>query len=337
MKQLFYLFITSVVLFSCSDEPTKKFTDGTEYKIISDGKGAQVVNGNVIAVEILKKHKDSLLYDSRDIMPNFGLYDTAQFPPLFKEIFKNIRVGDSLYTRNLVDSIYKQGTMPAYAKKGDYEITTYKIVNVYTSKEQADSAYNRWLPIAKQRSAKKMSDQILKDLKANASQVQADEKIINELLTSKKWVAVKGSWGTYVIITTPGTGEMVTDTSIAVVNYTGRTLLDSVFDSNTDPKFGHVQPINVELAQVGAVIPGWTDGLKLLRKGSKAKFLIPSSLGYGKTGNGEKIKPNEILLFDIEVLDVLTPAQYQVIQMEQQRKMMEMQQQMQQQQQNPNK
>lgn len=333
MKQLFYLVITSLVLFSCSDEPMKKFKDGTEYKVISDGKGKKVENGNFIEVEILKTYKDSVIYDSREIMPQFGMYDTAQFPPLFKEIFKNIRVGDSIYTRNLVDSIYKAGGMPAYAKKGEYETTTYKFVNVYTTKEQTDSAYNKWLPIAKARAAKKMNEQIQKDLKTNSQQLQADDKILTDYIAAKKLVAVKAPWGTYVVITKAGTGENVSDSSVAVVNYTGRTLTDTVFDSNTDPKFGHVQPINVELSQIGSVIPGWTDGLRLLKKGSKAKFLIPSSLGYGKTGSGDKIKPNEILIFDVEVVDVLTPTQYQVQQMEQQRKMMEMQQQLQQQQQ----
>lgn len=88
MKQLFYLVITSMIFLSSCTESTKKFKDGTEYKIISDGKGQKIVNGNFIEVEILKKYKDSVLYDSREMMPQFGLYDTAQFPPLFKEIFK---------------------------------------------------------------------------------------------------------------------------------------------------------------------------------------------------------------------------------------------------------
>ncbi len=71
-----------------------------------------------------------------------------------------------------------------------------------------------------------------------------------------------------------------------------------------------------------------------MKKGSKGKFFIPSSLAYGKTGSGEKIKANEILVFDIEVLDVISAAQYQAQQMQQQQQMMEMQQQQQQQQQN---
>jgi FKBP-type peptidyl-prolyl cis-trans isomerase len=332
MKQLFYLVITSMIFLSSCTESTKKFKDGTEYKIISDGKGQKIVNGNFIEVEILKKYKDSVLYDSREMMPQFGLYDTAQFPPLFKEIFKKIRVGDSVFTKNLVDSIYKTGNMPPFAKKGEYETTTYKFVNVFTTKEQTDSAYNKWLPIAKVRSAKKMTEQIQKDLKTNEPQLKADDKILSDYIAAHKLTAVKAPWGTFVALTNPGTGENLNDSSIAVVNYTGKTLVDSVFDSNTDPKFGHKQPINVDLAQIGSVILGWTDGLKQMKKGSKGMLLIPSSLAYGKNGQGDKIKSNENLIFDVEVIDVLTPAQYQAQQMEQQKKMMETQQKMQQQQ-----
>ncbi|HEV8080632.1 MAG TPA: hypothetical protein VGP43_07970, partial [Chitinophagaceae bacterium] len=72
MKQLFYLFITGLIFLCSCTESTKKFSDGTEYKIISDGKGQKIVSGNFVEVEILKKYKDSVLYDSREIMPQFG-------------------------------------------------------------------------------------------------------------------------------------------------------------------------------------------------------------------------------------------------------------------------
>jgi hypothetical protein len=61
----------------------------------------------------------------------------------------------------------------------------------------------------------------------------------------------------------------------------------------------------------GGVIAGWYDGLKLLSKGAKAKFFIPSPLAYGKMQMGKDIKENSILVFDIEILDVLTREQSQ--------------------------
>jgi FKBP-type peptidyl-prolyl cis-trans isomerase len=59
-------------------------------------------------------------------------------------------------------------------------------------------------------------------------------------------------------------------------------------------------PVSVGLGQV---IPGWDEGLMLLKKGSKAKLIIPSPLGYGESGAGAMIPPNSILVFDVEVTD----------------------------------
>ncbi len=333
MKHLFYVMITGLLIFSSCTQETKKFTDGTEYKIISDGKGKQILNGNFIEVEITEKYNDSVLFDSREIMPQFGAYDTAQFPPLFKVIFKNIKVGDSIYTRNLVDSVYKAGNMPPFEKKGGYESTTYKFTNAYLTKEETDAAYQKWLPIAKVRSAKKMKEQIQAEIKKDAPQLQTDDKILSDYMAAHKLTGTKAPWGTYVVVTTPGSGENLNDSSVAVVKYTGKTLVDTVFDSNVDAKFGHTDPLNVDLSQVGTIILGWTDGLKQMKKGSKGMLLIPSSLAYGKTGSGDKIKANENLVFNVEIVDVITPAQYQAKQMEQQQKQMQMQQQMQQMQQ----
>ena len=339
MKQFFYLVIIGSLFFtSCKREDAmRKFSDGTQYKIISDGRGQQAQNGNFIEVQIRKMYKDSVLFDSREMMPQFGAYDTAQFPPLFKAIFKTIHKGDSIYTRNVVDSIYKSA-MPPYAKKGEFEVTTYKFVNVFTTKEQTDSAYNKWLPIAKEKANKKIMEQLKKDQQANAPQLATDDKILSDYITAHKLTAKKAPWGTYVVTTKDGV-EPLTDSSIVLVNYTGKTLDGKVFDSNTDPALGHKQPIPVDMGQIGGVILGWTDGLKQMKKGSKGTFLIPSSLAYGQKGSGEKIKPNDNLIFDVEILDVLSPTQYQQMQMIQQQmqQMQQQQQQMQQKQQVPKK
>lgn len=333
MKQFFYAGFICLIFFSSCKESFKKYTDGTEYKIISNEKGKRILDGNYIEVEVLKKYKDSVIYNSRDLMPQFGVYDMKQFPPLYQVVFKNARVGDSIVTRILTDSLMKRGEIAPFEKKGEYEYTTYKITNAFTTKEQTDSAYNKWIPIAKARASAKIMTQIKSELQKNQAQLKTDDKILSDYIAAHKLSAVKAPWGTYVVITTPGTGDNLTDTSIAVVNYTGKTLDGTVFDSNTDPKFGHPEPISIDLSQLGSVILGWTEGLKMMKKGSKGMFLIPSTLAYGTKGSGDRIKPNENLLFDIEVVNVISQAQYQMEQMERQRKQMQMQQQMQQMQQ----
>jgi peptidyl-prolyl cis-trans isomerase A (cyclophilin A) len=55
---------------------------------------------------------------------------------------------------------------------------------------------------------------------------------------------------------------------------------------------------------MGNVIEGWDEGIALLQVGDKARFVIPSHLGYGSRGAGGVIPPNATLIFDVELMDV---------------------------------
>ena len=309
MKRISAVVLCIVLLSSCSDS-FKKFKDGTEYKVISDNKGKKIEIGNVLEIQVIKKYQDSVLYDSRDVIPQFAEYQPSQMQPVFIEMFKDARVGDSMVMRIMTDSLYKTRPMPPFEKKGGYEVTTFKIINAFKTKEEADQEYKKLVPMAKLNSSRKMNEQIKKELETNKAQMQADDKILGDYISAHNLSAVKAPWGTYVVITNPGTGVKLSDTSIVKVNYTGKTLDGRVFDSNTDSAFGHKQTLPVDMGQVGTVIYGWTDGLKMMSKGSKGMFLIPSTLGYGKNGSGDKIKPNENLIFDVEVVDVMTNQEF---------------------------
>ena len=197
----------------------------------------------------------------------------------------------------------KNGNTPPFIKKGAFIVAHYKIVNVYETKELADVAYQKQMVLAKTRDSIKAIEQI-----------KVDDKIIAEFLDKNKIKTVKAPQGTYVEIITPGAGDVVDTSKILKVNYSGRVIgADKAFDSNTDSAFGHVELLTVNMGAIpgtpGSVIKGWTDGLSLLKKGGKAKFYIPSALAYGSRGAGGQIQPNANLLFDIEVVDVMSAAQ----------------------------
>jgi FKBP-type peptidyl-prolyl cis-trans isomerase len=84
------------------------------------------------------------------------------------------------------------------------------------------------------------------------------------------------------------------------VHYTGRLLDGTKFDSSHD----RGQPAEFGLNEV---IAGWTEGLQLMKKGGKARLVIPSNLAYGPQGR-QGIPPFAPLAFEIELLDIL-PAQ----------------------------
>lgn len=83
------------------------------------------------------------------------------------------------------------------------------------------------------------------------------------------------------------------------VHYEGALLNGQVFDSSYKRK----EPIDFQLG-IGQVIPGWDEGISLLKVGDKARFLIPSDLAYGSAGAGGVIPPNAPLLFDVELVGV---------------------------------
>lgn len=326
MRKVFFATTLAVLALSACKESFKKGEKGLEYKIIKSGSGDKVKMGDFMQLEVAQFYndgkKDSLLSDSRTNPqgPMIQALDTLAIPSEFATILTQMRSGDSAVVRILTDSMFKnmpQG-MPPMFKKGHYMLTTIKMTGIHKSVSAADSARVKAMEQTQQR------------LKAEeAAQLKKDDKIITDYLKKNNITATKGTLGTYVQVIQPGTGANI-DTSVVVkVNYTGKTMEGKTFDSNTDPAFNHLKPLLVNLTNDPSlgmtVVPGWNDGLKLLNKGAKAKFYIPSSLAYGPQGNGREIGPNSVLIFDIEVLDVLNKTQAAAAAASERKEMEEMQ------------
>ena len=306
MKHFIYLLAVTSLLFASCNKPFKKVEGGLQYKIISDGKGQLLENGNFFEIQFDQVYqgagKDTILFDSRTISNQIVSMDSVGIPPVYYKIFKESRKGDSIIVKQLTDSLMKSGNTPEFMKKGAYIIAHYKIVNVFKTKEGADSAYKIQMELAK-----------VKDSVNAIEQLKKDDKTIADHLAKNNIKAVKAPLGTYVEILSPGAGPLV-DTSVSVqVLYTGKTLQGKQFDSNIDTTGRPSMPLLVTLVNDPSrginVIRGWNDGLTLLNKGAKARLYIPSSLGYGAQAQGPDIKANEILVFDITVVDLLNKEQ----------------------------
>ena len=96
-----------------------------------------------------------------------------------------------------------------------------------------------------------------------------------------------------------GSGKKAENGKTVSVHYEGSLENGKVFDSSYPRK----KPIEFRLGQ-GQVIEGWDEGIALLQVGDKARFVIPSHLGYGARGAGGAIPPNATLIFDVELMDV---------------------------------
>lgn len=106
--------------------------------------------------------------------------------------------------------------------------------------------------------------------------------------------------GLKITVLKEGTGESAKEGNSVSVNYTGKLLDGTVFDSNVDPKFGHVEPFTFTLGQ-HLVIAGWEEGVLGMKVGEKRALIIPASIAYGANGAGNIIPPNATLSFDVEV------------------------------------
>jgi FKBP-type peptidyl-prolyl cis-trans isomerase FkpA/FKBP-type peptidyl-prolyl cis-trans isomerase FklB len=103
-----------------------------------------------------------------------------------------------------------------------------------------------------------------------------------------------------VIVTTvkEGTGPNPTSADTVKVHYHGTLVNGKVFDSSVERK----EPATFPL---GGVIPCWTEGVQQIKVGGKAKLVCPSELAYGDRGAPPDIAPNSVLIFEVELLEIV--------------------------------
>jgi FKBP-type peptidyl-prolyl cis-trans isomerase FkpA len=104
--------------------------------------------------------------------------------------------------------------------------------------------------------------------------------------------------GLQYVVMQEGDGEKPVETDTVRVHYEGRLVDGTVFDSSRERD----EPLEFPL---DAVIPGWTEGLMLMNVGSRYQLFVPSGLGYGEWGAGDIIPANAVLIFDVELLEIV--------------------------------
>ncbi|ELY4662961.1 FKBP-type peptidyl-prolyl cis-trans isomerase [Cronobacter muytjensii] len=129
----------------------------------------------------------------------------------------------------------------------------------------------------------------------DATENEAKGKAYREKFAKEKGVKTS-STGLLYKVEKEGTGAAPKESDTVVVNYKG-TLIDG---QEFDNSYKRGEPLSFRL---DGVIPGWTEGLKNIKKGGKIKLVIPPELAYGKNGV-PGIPANSTLVFDVELLDI---------------------------------
>jgi FKBP-type peptidyl-prolyl cis-trans isomerase len=129
--------------------------------------------------------------------------------------------------------------------------------------------------------------------------IQAEKDAAEKALKEHTEGMTRTDSGLFYKLTEEGNGKKARKGQMVSVHYTGMLLDGTVFDSSYSRK----EPIDFPVG-VGRVIAGWDEGIQLLKVGDKARFVIPSHLGYGAQGAGGVIPPNATLIFDVELVNV---------------------------------
>lgn len=145
--------------------------------------------------------------------------------------------------------------------------------------------------------AQKLINDYLQELqsKAEAAAHAEGESFLAE--NGKKENVLTTPSGLQYVIEKEGSGAQPTAEDEVTVHYTGKLLDGKVFDSSVNRGEPATFPLN-------RVIPGWTEGVQLMKEGAKYTFFIPSDLAYGAQGVPGAIPPHSTLIFEVELIKV---------------------------------
>ena len=186
---------------------------------------------------------------------------------------------------------YSKKKMPDYIKPGDKIQYNIRLVSI----------------IPKEQLQKEREAAMMKALQDPQPVQNADDDALKAYFNSMNIKPIKTASGLYYTIQQEGSGNQAKAGDMVTMNYRGTLLDGTVFDSNLDSAFKHVQPL-VFVLGTGRVIKGWDEGIGYLKAGSKATFYIPSSLAYGSqsrpgnAANPKGIPANSVLIFDVELV-----------------------------------
>jgi len=285
------------LLAACSNDGFKTTDGGLHYRFDKVNKdGQQVQEGDVLVGEMTFK------FDTMTLFTNVGKADrimqaSPNFPGNLHEGLLLMHVGDQATFAIEADTLAKfmqPDQMPPTYQRGTgqkfyYEINLQDIV----TKEELEEEREAFMAEAQQR-------------QENEPQMIADYVRDNGI------AAKPNADGLYVIVKKRGNGPKVATGKEVAVNYTGRLLDGTMFDSSveSDAIQGGLQqpgrtyePLTYVVGQM-RLIPGWEQGVEGQPEGSQLQLIIPSALGYGPRGAGQLIPPFSPLVFDIEIVSV---------------------------------
>jgi FKBP-type peptidyl-prolyl cis-trans isomerase FkpA len=270
MKKLLIASAALTLMFSCGKK-TETTESGVKYKVLAHEEGARaIVKGDL---SITTAGDSVILETFKENNPRYIPSDE----PVLHEVFTMLAKGDSVEIFVNADTLFNKSfgmPKPANIKDGEEVRFVLKVVDIFNQQEiQKKGDDQKRELLAKDSLAKAEFLNTLKDVKQTASGMQyVIEKSTNGKQAKK--------------------GDKVT------VKYKGMLLNGEVFDQTKEG----AEPFSFTIG-LGQVIPGWDEGLALMKEGEIYKFIIPQNLAYGERGSGP-IPPMATLVFEVELVKI---------------------------------
>lgn len=273
----------------------KKTESGLHYKFITENKDAQQVQmEDALVCEVVLTLEKDTLFNNMGAPQQLMQASDAQFYGSIEEGLLMLHVGDVAVFAVEADSVARYHNMPASYQAGKKQKMYYtiKVDGIVTADSLA-----------------KAETLFLDDMN---SRQEAEPKEIAAYISSNGITAKPDESGLYVIINKKGYGPKVKTGSHVTFNYAGMLLDSTIFVSNVQSIAEHAgiydsdRTYAPESFVMGEVyyVKGLLDGMEGLPQGTRATLIIPSRLGYGSKGRGEKIPPYTPLVFNIEIVSV---------------------------------
>ncbi|TFF35807.1 FKBP-type peptidyl-prolyl cis-trans isomerase [Mucilaginibacter psychrotolerans] len=306
-KNVMLIALAAIGLASCKGG-FKQAEGGLLYDINVDKPGETIKTGDFMSLNlVLKTDGDSVIYSTYEQgRPVINAMPKAQQKGDIISGFALLSEGDSATFKMNIDSVFKKGQPKPPGIKGKYLIYNVKVEKVIPRGNLSEVVFQ---------------GRISEYMKAQADAVaKAEPAKLKKYADDNKLKTTTTASGLVYEISAPGSGANIAIGDTAVVNYTGKLINGKIFDSSIkedaekaakankqpiDPR-RPFSPLRIAVGQ-GKVIKGWDEGLLLLKKGSKATFVIPSTLGWGEQGAPPMIPPFAITIFTVEVMDIVHP------------------------------
>lgn len=284
MKIQNFLFLALTLTFlGCENADYIRNNDGLIYRIIRTGEGEKITPKTYLKIHQSLEVGDSLFYSTFGKIPSYGLFDSILSPTHdFLDIINEMSVGDSAIVIRSIDTLAKRGALELsdVFKKGGKMKVKIKILDSYDTEDKLQEDRQKEFDAYKKGEIEALANWLEKQ------NIKGTKRIPE---------------GIFIKTEKEGTGIEIDSAMQVTVNYTGSLLNGTVFDSNVDSTFEHMEPYKFTVG-LRQVIEGWDIALKNMKVGEKASVFIPSILAYGMQGSGLIIPPYSHLKFDLEVL-----------------------------------